>query len=92
MERAELYFAAHPGSPSAVRRPRLLPRSGTWVAIVGKNFQRNVLGLGRTPESALRAFDVRYLQMLDQKSIGPKKLNIKTKARGNNGDQIKIHQ
>jgi len=61
VKRAELYFAAHPGSPSATRRPALIPRSGTWVAIVGENIQQSIVGLGATVESALRAFDSQYL-------------------------------
>ena len=61
MERAELYFAAHPGSPSAVRRPALIPRAGTWVAMLGKSVQESIVGLGTTVEGALRAFDSQYL-------------------------------
>jgi hypothetical protein len=64
MERAELYFTAHPGSPSAVRRPSLIPRSGTWVATLGKDFRESIVGLGATVEAALRAFDRQYLAAL----------------------------
>jgi|SRR5215471_1372496 len=60
MKRAELYFAAHPDSPSAVQRPALIPRSGIWVALVGQNIQQSVIGLGATVEAALRAFDSQY--------------------------------
>ena len=63
-ERAELYFAAHPGSPAAVRRPHLSIRSGTWVAVLGRNVQNGIVGIGATVESALRAFDDQYLAAL----------------------------
>jgi hypothetical protein len=46
-ERAELYFAAHPGSPAAVRRPQLSIRSGRWVALLGRNVEEGIVGIGR---------------------------------------------
>src|SRR2546423_9365678 len=64
MERAELYFAAHPASPSAVRRPALSKRSGVWVAMLGKNVREGIVGFGATVEAALRAFDAQYLAAL----------------------------
>jgi hypothetical protein len=63
-ERAELYFAAHPRSPSAVRRPKLSKRSNVWVALLGKNLEHGVVGFGPTVETALRAFDARDLSAL----------------------------
>ena len=60
----ELYCAAHPGSPSAVRRPRLMKRGDVWVALLGPSIRDGVVGLGPTVETALRAFDARYLSML----------------------------
>ena len=63
-ERAELYFAAHPGSPAAVRRPQLGIRSGTWVAVLGRSIQEGIVGIGATVENALRAFDDQYLAAL----------------------------
>jgi hypothetical protein len=63
-ERAELYFAAHPGSPAAVRRPQLWIRSGTWVAVLGRSIQEGIVGIGATVETALRAFDHQYLAAL----------------------------
>lgn len=64
MARAELYFAAHPGSPSAIRRPVLLPRSGKWVAILGNGVQEeSTIGLGETVEAALQAFDAQSLAL-----------------------------
>jgi hypothetical protein len=64
LERAELYFAVHPGSPSAVRRPALSKRSGVWVALLGKNVREGIAGFGPNVESALRAFDGQYLAAL----------------------------
>jgi hypothetical protein len=63
-ERAELYFAAHPRSPSAVRRPKLSRRSGVWVALLGKNIEEGIVGFGISVEAALRAFDAQYLAAL----------------------------
>jgi hypothetical protein len=63
-ERAEFYYRAHPGSPSAVRRPQLMVRSGTWVALLGRSVQDGITGFGSTVEAALRAFDAQYLAAL----------------------------
>jgi hypothetical protein len=63
-ERAELYFLAHPGSPSAIRRPQLYLRNGTWVALLGSNVRDGIVGFGLTVEGALRAFDAVYLNAL----------------------------
>jgi hypothetical protein len=57
----ELYCAAHPGSPSAARRPRLLHRSQLWVALLGPSVEEGIVGIGPTVEAALRAFDAQYL-------------------------------
>jgi len=61
--RAEIYYAAHPGTPSAVRRPQLSFRSGTWVATLDHLYE-GITGLGATVEAALRAFDRQYLDSL----------------------------
>ena len=63
-ERMELYCAAHPGSPAAVRRPRLSRRGNMWIALLGRNLQEGIVGFGSSVEMALRAFDARYLQRL----------------------------
>jgi hypothetical protein len=63
-QRFELYCMAHPGTPSAVRRPHLVIRSGTWVALLGKSVKDGISGFGPTVESALSAFDVQYLNAL----------------------------
>jgi len=63
-ELAGLYFDAHPGSPSAVRRPKLSARSGVWIALLGRSVEDGIVGFGSSVEAALRAFDVRYLSAL----------------------------
>jgi hypothetical protein len=62
--RAELYYESHPGSPSAVRSPRLSVRSGVWIALLGRSVRDGIAGFGPTIEAALRAFDAQYLQAL----------------------------
>jgi hypothetical protein len=60
-EQMELYCATHPGSPSAVRRPRLFVRSELWIALLGPSFEEGIVGIGPSVEAALRAFDTQYL-------------------------------
>src|SRR6266542_434140 len=61
MEQMELYCTAHPGSPSAVRRPRLFFRGDLWIALLGSSVEDGIVGIGSTVRAALRAFDVQYL-------------------------------
>src|SRR5205085_8826365 len=65
-ERMELYYIAHPGSPSAVRRPQLSIRSGVWVALLGDSVRQGIAGFGATVETALAAFDAQYFKFLRQ--------------------------
>ena len=60
-EQMELYCAAHPGSPSAVRHPRLSFRSELWIALLGPSVEEGIVGIGPTVAAALRAFDAQYL-------------------------------
>jgi hypothetical protein len=60
-EQMELYCAAHPGSPSAVRRPRLFVRGELWIALLGPSVEEGIVGIGPTVDAALRAFDTQYL-------------------------------
>jgi hypothetical protein len=60
-ERMKLYCAARPGSPSAVRSPRLLRRGHHWIVILGRSAGQRIAGSGFTVEAALRAFDEVYL-------------------------------
>src|SRR4029077_4517155 len=61
MERMELYCAAHPGSPSAARRPQLLYRGQLWIALLGPSVEEGIVGIGHTVEGARSAFDAPYL-------------------------------
>ncbi len=61
MEQLELYCEAHPGSPAAVRRPRLFVRGELWIALLGPNVEEGIVGIGPTVTAALRAFDTQYL-------------------------------
>jgi hypothetical protein len=61
MEQMELYCEAHPGSPSAVRRPRLFVRGELWIALLGPSVEEGIVGIGPTVTAALRAFDAQYL-------------------------------
>jgi hypothetical protein len=61
MEQMQLYCAAHPGSPSAVRRPQLVFRGDLWIALLGPNIEEGIVGIGSTVTAALRAFDAQYL-------------------------------
>src|SRR5262249_34713714 len=55
------YCAAHPSSPSAVRRLALSIRSGLWIALLGPSVEEGIFGIGSTVEAALRAFDRQYM-------------------------------
>ena len=61
IEQMELYCAARPGSPSAVRRPRIFFRSELWIALLGPSMEEGIVGIGPTVAGALRAFDTQYL-------------------------------
>jgi hypothetical protein len=61
MEQLELYCEAHPGSPAAVRRPRLFVRGELWIALLGPSVEEGIVGIGPTVTAALRAFDTQYL-------------------------------
>ena len=54
------YFVDHPGSPSAMRRPRVFRQRDTFIALLGRDLQHGIVGLGNTVENALRAFDWQY--------------------------------
>jgi hypothetical protein len=64
--RAELYCELHPGSPSAVRSPKIFLKSGVWTALLGKSVRQGIAGFGPTVEAALGAFDRQYLNYLRQ--------------------------
>jgi hypothetical protein len=60
IEQMKIYFAAHPGSPSAMRRPQLFFRSDLWIALLGPTIEEGIVGIGPTVAAALRAFDAQY--------------------------------
>jgi hypothetical protein len=66
--RAELYCDLHPGSPAAVRSPKIFRKSGVWVALLGRSVEEGIAGFGPTVEAALAAFDRQYLDYLRQPS------------------------
>jgi len=57
------YLVDHPGSPSAVRRPKAFREGDTFIVLLGRDVQHGIVGLGNTVENALRAFDLQYLSM-----------------------------
>ncbi len=80
MQRMELYFMAHPGSPSAVRRPRLSLRGGVWTALLGSNRRNGITGFGTTVEEALGDFDISYLRALRPPEASNKTANTESFA------------
>ncbi|PYL07985.1 MAG: hypothetical protein DME33_08710 [Verrucomicrobia bacterium] len=64
IQRIDIYWEAHPRSPSAVRQPHLFKRGNRWVARLGANDSDEITGTGRTIEAALHAFDTAYLRRL----------------------------
>ena len=80
MEQMELYRVLHPGSPAAVRRPRLTNRGDLWIALLGPSVEEGIVGIGPTVEAALRAFDAQYLRALKPpvESVQDRALNAKT--------------
>ena len=61
IEQMKHYCVAHPGSPSAERRPQLFFRGDLWIALLGPNLEEGIVGIGSTVSAALRAFDAQYL-------------------------------
>jgi hypothetical protein len=61
LQEMESYCAAHPSSPSAMRRPALSIRKGLWIALLGPSIEEGIVGLGSSVEAALRAFDRQYM-------------------------------
>jgi hypothetical protein len=63
-EEMQSYCLTHPRSPSARRRPQLSSRGDLWIALLGPNVEKGIVGIGPSVEAALRAFDARYLDFL----------------------------
>ena len=60
-QEVEAYCTAHPNTPSAMQRPRVMFSRGLCIAFVGINVQNGIVGFGPSLEAALRSFDQRYL-------------------------------
>ncbi len=60
----EQYCKEHPRSPTAVRRPRVMIRGRSCVALLGSTLEDGIAGIGSDVRAALRAFDVQYLNSL----------------------------
>ena len=58
------YCQEHPRSPAAVRKPRLMFRGRSWIALLGYTLQDGIAGIGTSVDDALRAFDVQYLNSI----------------------------
>lgn len=50
--------------PSVMMRPRLAPDGDAWIALYGENLQEGVAGCGKSPDEAMRAFDVAWYKKL----------------------------
>jgi len=66
------YFAAHPGSPSAVRQPLLFRFDNVWTASLVSNLREAIAGVGPTVEAALSDFDAQYLRVLQSREVSSK--------------------
>ena len=69
LQRIDMYWEAHPGSPSATRRPRLLKRGRTWIALLGPNVRDGIVGRGPTIETALHFGQGEVTAVLDLQKI-----------------------
>jgi hypothetical protein len=64
MEEMKLYCAAHPGSPAAIRRPRLSIRGRTVVALLGPAIEEGIAASATAlaPRCALLTRNTRALR------------------------------
>lgn len=58
------YCSEHPGSPTAVRKPKLILRGASVVALLGYTIQDGIAGIGGSVAAALRDFDRQYVRAL----------------------------
>lgn len=71
IEQINTYCAAHPDSPSAMRRPKLFIRNDLWIALLGPSIEEGIIGIGPSVAAALRAFDVQYAAGSPNETISP---------------------
>ena len=69
IEQMDIYCAAHPESPSSMRRPKLFFRSDLWIALLGPSIEEGIVGIGPNVTAALRAFDAQYMSGLSNEAI-----------------------
>ena len=60
------YCKAHPRSPVAVRKPRVMMRGGRVVVLLGSTLEDGIAGIGSSIEAALQEFDVQYRNALNR--------------------------
>lgn len=46
--------------PSVLFKPKLSLDGNAWIALLGDNLQEGVVGTGRSPEEAMRDFDISW--------------------------------
>lgn len=63
-DEVEHYCRQHPRSPTAIRRPRVMVRGRSVIALLGSTLEDGIAGIGSTVAAALRAFDVQYSNSL----------------------------
>src|SRR5436190_15061074 len=80
-EEMQSYCLAHPGSPSAVRRPQLSSRGDLWIALLGPSVEKGIVGIGPSVKAALRGFDAQYLSFLRPATEVTKKHHSTYRAR-----------
>ena len=61
---AARYCRLHPRSPAAVRRPKVMIRGRSFIALLGSTLEDGIAGIGSSVEGALSAFDVQYSNRL----------------------------
>jgi hypothetical protein len=87
IDQMKQYSAANPGSPSAMRRPKLFVRGDLWIALLGPNLEEGIVGIGPTIATALRAFDAQYLAGLRPPMVMPGKSACRSGLRKFSGQR-----
>ena len=70
IEQMELYCTAHPGSPAAVRRPKLFFRSDLWIALLGPTIEERFERLTSSTSRGCVRLTRRSDQPFDQAAAG----------------------
>jgi hypothetical protein len=69
IEQMDIYCTRHPGSPSAMRRPKLFVRNDLWIALLGPSIEEGIVGIGPSVAAALRALDAQYVTGVPNETI-----------------------